>query len=1496
VLDLLTQGIVCILNNDGSAAGTGFVVSESGLIATCSHVIQHWKYQGDGNPLPEKVRILFYATGDELDARVESDWWLPHNKGDLAVLRLDGRLPQGIQPLPLGSSQGTNGHPICTFGFPKLGISGIGGDGKVIRSLKVRDPKDKVRDPKDKDKEISLVQLSSHEITVGFSGAPVWNTLTRRVIGIVSDVTFPDYYARLGTTAFAVATEMLQGLCPSLRVSDICPYLGLDTFQETHAEFFFGRQAVVDRILNRLRQGSRFLTIIGASGSGKSSIIQAGLIPQLKKGMVPRSDFWEVIVLRPVNDSLIDLIHQTSASENNTLQEQVGTWLRMHPELERYVIIVDQFEEIFMPDAEARRQSFLDQITQVLQSSLPVSVILVMRDDFYSRMLQYETLVPWIEQGQGPLHIPQTLKQDELAVIIQKPAEVVGLRFDEGLVELIVKDVMEVPLETGDDGQAGRSAILPLLESALYELWKRRKDGMLTHDAYKIIGSVTGALPQWATQALSELQSDVYKGLVQRIFTDLVYLGNQDQGTPDIKRRRTLDALCRQNTELHDVEHIIHHLELPHHRLLISGHDIQTGKETVELIHDILIYRWESLKDWIRKDRAFLLWRQEIEQPLQVWKGKRDKNKLLRGYDLREAKKWLKDRPSDFSQDEVAFLRASVQRSINLLVRLSLVVFLFLTLTGAASWFYFHQTANPTQVTNLNDDGPGSLRYCVNNLQSYPTLTNTITFAPGLKGTIHLTSGTLSIKGHMTINGPGANLLTVTSGKTNSNIAIQFGALVTISGLSFRDSSFDQRSFINNNGTLTLTNSTFTNNHTGSTGGGQNIITGSGGSIENNSGTLVIRNSTITNNSAFDPFFGGSGHQLTSGGLGGGIYNYHGILTVINSTIAKNSSDVGGGIENDTGTVMIRNSAITGNSASGLGGGIDTSGKLTVINSTLAYNAVGSQDGQYTTGGAINSTYAATGPEPLSFVFDTIYGNTSSGVGGAIENTGDYLTIENSIIAGNHTQKGSDIAGQATSIGPGTGALVTTGGYNLFQNIDGVSFNDPRRLQYTDKVVDTVDSIFAPHAQLQDNGGPTQTIALFPSLNNPAIGIIPLQYCHISEIQDKQSSQYTDQRGMLRPDGTKPFCDIGAYEIPEKAIVSSLQPDATTIPTPTPTLIATPFSQSQNFVEFPIPTPDSGPEDITLGPDGNLWFTEFNLATNNIGRVTPDGTITEFPLPTSNSIPFGITTGADGNLWFCTSLPNQIDRITPNGVITEFQTTATPAGLVKGSDGNLWFTEASNNKIGRITPNGVITEFNAPSSATGLVLGSDGNLWFLEPTVNNIGRITPTGKITEFAIPTPNSGIAKLVLMPDGNLWFLEASAHKLGRITPNGTITEFNLSRPEGEQNVLFSMIPGPDGNLWFTETGQSVNKLARITLTGTVTEFPIPSGSSLGAIILGPDGNLWFTLEDRIGRITSNDTIAEFALPARSGVTNITAGPDNTLWFIEYQSNHIGRITVTK
>ena len=188
----------------------------------------------------------------------------------------------------------------------------------------------------------------------------------------------------------------------------------------------------------------------------------------------------------------------------------------------------------------------------------------------------------------------------------------------------------------------------------------------------------------------------------------------------------------------------------------------------------------------------------------------------------------------------------------------------------------------------------------------------------------------------------------------------------------------------------------------------------------------------------------------------------------------------------------------------------------------------------------------------------------------------------------------------------------------------------------------------------------------------------------------------------------------------------------------------------------------SGPESITAGPDGNMWFTTF--WTNRVARLSPTGSLTEFPIPTPNSAPRGITVGPDGNLWFVESTRAQpaIARITPMGVITEFPITSGPADvnpwdIVAGPDGNLWFTTAAG--ISRMTTQGAITPVALPQGSRPgkLVVAPDGNIWYADLDRASIVRLSVSGATRAYPLPRPGSSPTGMAVGADGRIWFGES-------------------------------------------------------------------------------------------------------------------------------------------
>src|SRR5579883_1960704 len=247
---------------------------------------------------------------------------------------------------------------------------------------------------------------------------------------------------------------------------------------------------------------------------------------------------------------------------------------------------------------------------------------------------------------------------------------------------------------------------------------------------------------------------------------------------------------------------------------------------------------------------------------------------------------------------------------------------------------------------------------------------------------------------------------------------------------------------------------------------------------------------------------------------------------------------------------------------------------------------------------------------------------------------------------------------------------------------------------------------------------------------------------------------------------------------------------------------------AHGFHDFAVPTANSKPFDITRGPDGNLWFTEFD--GNKIGRVTPVGAVTEFALSDPNSSAAGITAGPDGNLWV-TAYPGEIYRVTPNGSMTMFTLPTTPTvpfAITAGPDGNLWFSFDA--------------EFTSQNTQNDNLLGS----------------ITPSGKVSTLSLPTKSSNVDAITLGPDGNLWFTDYGNDLIGSVSPGGSIHEYANHAP---YNSLNDLARGPDGALWYTEQD---GVIGRITRTGAITKFTIPTPNSQpNGITAGPGNTIWFT-----------------------------------------------------
>ena len=427
-------------------------------------------------------------------------------------------------------------------------------------------------------------------------------------------------------------------------------------FSPKEAEYFFGRDVFIEELF-QATQTRNFITVLGASGSGKSSVVLAGLVPKLVK-----AGHWQFTHFRPGEEPFLALAQALVPlyvkNQNETkrmaqarelagyfqnrkilLSDVFATIHRNHPN-QRILLIADQFEELYNPsiDEQTRRQ-FLDTLVNTFQSSPEKRVLVAtLRIDFLGNALSYPPLADVLRDTDVKI---RSMNPEELREVIEKPAQKLGVSFESGLVERILKDV---------DKEPGN---LPLLEFALTELWKKRTSKQLTHQAYQEIGEVSGALTSYADREFSKLKPEEQER-VRRIFVQLVRPG---EGTEDTRRVATKAELKETNWKLVK--------RLADARLVVTSRTVVTSaenaeQETVEVVHEALIRNWGQLKAWMKEDREFRAWQERIRSAMGQWQEMtREKGQLLRGAALVQAQEKLQQRPEEISEAEQEFIGLS---------------------------------------------------------------------------------------------------------------------------------------------------------------------------------------------------------------------------------------------------------------------------------------------------------------------------------------------------------------------------------------------------------------------------------------------------------------------------------------------------------------------------------------------------------------------------------------------------------------------------------------------------------------------------------------------------------------------------------------------------------------------------------------------------------------------------------------------------------------------
>jgi WD40 repeat protein len=421
------------------------------------------------------------------------------------------------------------------------------------------------------------------------------------------------------------------------------PYLGLLPFREEHAHLFFGRSTVADQLVTAV-QRQPFVAVIGASGSGKSSVAFAGLVPRLSG-----EGDWLIIDCRPGEEPILALaaaLTQKPVPEQNGTEQMVAAMKlaraledgdeslpqmggRLRSDGQRFLLIIDQFEELYTRcnDVEKRKR-FLDLLLAFVAvesaNSHPKNVLAItMRADFLAQALAYRPFADALQNSDlklGPMN------REELRQAVEQPVAGTGVAFEVGLVERILDDVGQEP------------GNLPLLEFTLESLWEHQRIGRLTHAAYETIGRVEGALADHADRVQQQLMIEgVAEDQIQRVLVQLVQMG---EGTEDTRRVAT-------RVELGDGDWLVIQV-LADARLVVTRRD-EKDQETAELAHEALIRRWKTLQIWIEEDRTFRLWQQRLQPLARQWQTSDHKEGALLQADipLNEAAGWLERRHDD---------------------------------------------------------------------------------------------------------------------------------------------------------------------------------------------------------------------------------------------------------------------------------------------------------------------------------------------------------------------------------------------------------------------------------------------------------------------------------------------------------------------------------------------------------------------------------------------------------------------------------------------------------------------------------------------------------------------------------------------------------------------------------------------------------------------------------------------------------------------------------